>query len=139
MNLLKPLSATRMNFVQMEWGESLYIPGDSLDSDTDILGVVATIQTNDTIGNCAIIMEVRDTATDSLLLWQGGNEQNGLLLPGENVIANAIRFDKKHFPPQGKTIKIYLWNQQKGTMIARDFRWYSTKFNSRLAGLYRQL
>lgn len=138
-NLLKPLSATRMNFVQMEWGESLYIPDDSLDSDTDILGVVATIQTNDTIGNCAIIMEVRDTATDSLLLWQGGNEQNGLLLPGENVIANAIRFDKKQFPPQGKTIKIYLWNQQKGTMIARDFRWYSTKYNSRLAGLYRQL
>ena len=138
-NLLKPLSATPMSFVSMEWGEPLYISGDTLDNDIDILGVTATIQTNDTLGNCGIIIEIRDAATDSLLVWQGNNEQNGFLLPGENVIANAVRFDKKHFPPQGKNIKIYLWNPLKGTMIARDFRWYSTKFNARLAGLYQPL
>lgn len=138
-NLLKPLSTTPMSFVSMEWGEPLYISGDTLDDDIDILGVTATIQTNDTLGNCGIVMEIRDAATDSLLVWQGSNELNGLLLPGENRIANAVRFDKKHFPAQGKTVKIYVWNQQKGTMIARDFRWYSTKFNSRLAGLYQPL
>ena len=138
-NLLKPLSATPMSFVSMEWGEPLYISGDTLDNDIDILGVTATIQSNDTLGNCGIVIEIRDAATDSLLVWQGNNEQNGFLLPGENVIANAVRFDKKHFPPQGKNIKIYLWNPLKGTMIARDFRWYSTKFNARLAGLYQPL
>ena len=137
-NLLKPFSAEPHVFNHMEWsGKSLSIYGDSLDVNTDLVGVTATIQTSDTISNCAIVMEVHDTATDSLLLWQG--DQNGLLAPGNNVIANAVRFDKKRFPPQGKTIKIYVWNPEKGTMIARDFRWYSTKYNSRLAGLYQPL
>ena len=138
-HLMSPMDVAPLYFQNSEWGKSIFIQGDSLDANTDILGIAATIQSNDTIHHCAIIMEVRDAVTDSLLLWQGGTEKNGLLLPGENQLANAVRFDKKKFPPQGKKIKIYLWNQGKGTMIAKDFRWYSTKFNSRLTGLYQPL
>ena len=137
-SLLHPLSEQPFAFTNMEWGKPLFLDGDSLDPHTDLLGAAATIRTNDTIQQCLLVMEVRDKATDSMLLWHGGNDQ-GALLPGTNHLANAIRFDEKRFPPQGKTIKIFLWDQQKGTMIAERIDYYCTRFNRRLTGLYEPL
>ena len=137
-SLLHPLSEQPFAFTNMEWGKPLFLDGDSLDPHTDLLGAAATIRTNDTIQQCILVMEVRDKATDSVLLWHGGNDQ-GALLPGTNHLVNAIRFDEKRFPPQGKTIKIFLWDQQKGTMIAERIDYYCTRFNRRLTGLYEPL
>ena len=134
--LLHPLAEAPFVFSNMVWGQAHYIDGDSLDLDTDILGVAATIQAFDTITNCVLVMEVRDKATDSVLLWQGTDDACGTLHPGTNHLVNALRFDQKHFQPQGKRIKVYLWNQQNGTMIAERFDYYSTRFNKRLTGLY---
>ena len=137
-SLLHPFSEQPFAFTNMEWGKPLFLDGDSLDPHTDLLGAAATIRTNDTIQQCILVMEVRDKATDSVLLWHGGNDQ-GALLPGTNHLVNAIRFDEKRFPPQGKTIKIFLWDQQKGTMIAERIDYYCTRFNRRLTGLYEPL
>ena len=137
-SLLHPLSEQPFAFTNMEWGKPLFLDGDSLDPHTDLLGAAATIRTNDTIQQCILVMEVRDKDTDSVLLWHGGNDQ-GALLPGTNHLVNAIRFDEKRFPPQGKTIKIFLWDQQKGTMIAERIDYYCTRFNRRLTGLYEPL
>lgn len=137
--MLHPLSREPIVYDQTEWGTAHCLHGDSLDSNTDLLGIIATLEAADTIKNCILVMEVRDAATDSVLLWHGNSNESGILLPGSNVIANAVRFDPKKFSVKGKTIKTYLWNKEKGTMIVRNLDYYCTKFSSRLAGLYEPL
>lgn len=136
--LLHPLVTQPFNFTNMEWGQRHILDGDSLDPHTDLLGIVATIRTHDTIPQCLLVMEVHDKANDSVLLWHGGSDA-GTLYPGTNHLVNAIRFDEKRFPPQGKTIQFFIWDQQKGTMIAERFDYYFTRFNRRLTGLYEPL
>lgn len=136
--LLHPLTEEPFRFVNMEWGASQLIQGDSLDASTDLLGIAATIQAIDTI-HCVLVMEVRDRETDSVLLWQGNSGANGTLYPGTNLMVNAIRFDEKKFPVHGTVIKTYLWNQNHGTMIVKRMDYYCTDFDSRLTGLYQPL
>lgn len=137
--LLHPLSEQPFAFSNMEWGQAHSIDGDSLPANTDILGVSSTIQAFDTINNCMLVMEVHDKTNDSLLLWKGTCEACCTLYPGTNHLANAIRFDEKKFSPQGKRIKVYLWNQNSGTMIAERFDYYCTRFNKCITGLYKPL
>ena len=122
-----------------EWSKPQYIYGDSLNSQTDLLGVIATIQTQDTIRNCVLVIEVHDAITDTLIEWHGNSNESGTLLPGTNTMAYAIRFNPKKNPIHGKNIKTFLWNKQKGTMIVTRLDYYSTEFNSRLTGLYEPL
>ena len=137
--LLHPLEEQPFVFSNMEWGQPHYLEGDSLDPETELLGIAATLRAYDTIPNCVLVIEVHDTLSDSLLLWQGACDACGTLLPGTNHLVNAIRFDKKQLNPQGKRIKVYLWNQNRGTMIAERFDYYCTRFNKRLSGLYDPL
>ena len=136
--LLHPLSDKPFPFVNMEWGQLHFIHGDSLDANTDGLGIVATIQAIDTV-RCSLVMEVRDRETDSLLLWQGISESSGTLTPGNHLLVNAIRFDKKKFPIHGTVIKTYIWDQNHGTMIVNKMDYYPTVFDTKLTGLYRPL
>ena len=137
--LLHSITATPQDFSNMEWGGAHVVYGDSLSEKTDLLGIAATIKAIDTVRECILVMEIRDTATDSLVLWRGNTNENGLLIPGINVMTCAVRFDSKTFPIRGKKVKTYLWNKQRGTMIATRFDYYTTEFNSRLTGLYEPL
>ena len=137
--LLHPLTDNPQSFVGMEWGKAQYVYGDSLDGDTDVLGIIATIRTHDTISDCTLVMEIRDSASDSIIQWLGNKSENSLLLPGTNALAYAVRFDPETFPIHGKVMKTYLWNKKKGTMIVTRMDYYCTKFNSRLTGLYEPL
>jgi hypothetical protein len=137
--MLHPLSREPITFVNTEWGSARYLYGDSLDNDIDLLGIVANIQAIDTMRRCVLVMEVHDAATDSLLLWHGNTDESGILMPGENTMAIALRFDPKKNPLHGKNIKIHLWNKEKGTMIVKGLDYYYTKFNKRLSGLYEPL
>ena len=134
--LLHPISDQPQTLINTAWSEPLYIYCDSLDNKTDLLGVVATIQATDTIRGCVLVMEILDA--DSLVQWNGSANESGILLPGTNTLAFAIRFDPDKYPT-GKKVKTYLWNKQKGTMIVTRFDYYCTKFNSRLTGLYEPL
>ena len=136
--VLMPLTEEPFVFDQFEWGKAQYIYGDSLDIMTDLVGVIATVETADTLTGCILVMEVHDAVTDSLLFWYGG-QNNDVLHPGTNQLATAIRFDADNFTIKGKTIKTYLWNQQRGTIVARRFDYYCTKYNPRLTGLYDPL
>ena len=136
--LLTPLTETPQAFNQMEWGEPQYIYGDSLNEKTNLVGIVATIQTYDTVTECIVVMEVRDEQTDSLVFWFGSNDSD-TLLPGVSHIATAVRFDQEQFPVKGKKIKTYLWNKKRGTIVAKRFDYYCTQHNTRLAGLYDPL
>ena len=137
--LLHPITHQPQTLTNTEWSKIQYLYGDSLEYGTDVLGIIATIQTPDTVRNCVLVIEVHDAITDSLLQWHGNSDESGILLPGTNTLAYAIRFDPKKFPIQGKTIKTFLWNKQKGTMIISRFDYYYTKFNTRLTGLSEPL
>lgn len=134
---LHTLSDQPEAMVNMEWCTPQFIYGDSISSNTHLLGVIATLQVSDTVTGCMVVMEVHDATTDSLLLWHGGNE-NDVLLPGTNRIVNAIRFDED-FPVKGTIIKTYLWNRQLGSILAKRFDYYCTQHNPRLTGLYEPL
>ncbi len=136
--LLTPLTEKPYVFEQFEWGVPQYIYGDSLDKETDLVGVTATVESTDTIAGCVLVMEIHDAASDSLLFWYGGNNSD-LLLPGTNHLATAVRFNSEDFPAQGKVIKTYIWNQKRGTIVAKRFDYYCTRYNPRLAGLYQPL
>lgn len=137
--VLHPLCEEPEALTNMEWGKAKYIYGDSLDNNTDLLGIIATIKAFDTINNCYIVMEIHDAATDTLVLWLGNSQEAGTLLPGMNTVAFATRFDPKTFPIHGKTIKTYIWDQQKGPILVKRIDYYHTKYNTRLTGLYKTL
>lgn len=135
-NLLKPL--TEIPSYIYEWGEAQYIYGDSLDAETNLVGIVATIQTFDTVTGCIVIVEVHNTETDSLLFWHSSDDRD-ILPPGTNHLAAAVRFDPDKFTVKGKVIKTYLWDKHRGTIIAKRFDYYHTQHNPRLTGLYNPL
>ena len=137
--LLHPLTTQPQTIAEMEWSPSQYIFGDSLDKDTDLVGVIATLQAFDTIHNCVLVMEVHDATTDTIIQWLGNTDESGTLFPGTNTLVFATRFNPEKFPVKGKVIKTFLWDKQKGTMIVTRLDYYSTKFNSRLTGLYDPL
>ena len=136
---LQPLTDQPQAIWGEEWSKPQYIYGDSLDINTDVLGVIAIVQAQDTLRNCVLVMEVRDAATDTLIAWHGNTDESGTLLPGASTLVYAIRFDPEKDAVQGKKIKTYLWNKQKGTMIVRRLDYYCTRFNSRLTGLNEPL
>ena len=131
------LSTDAVSYNNNEWGWAKTLPGDSLYADTDILGIVAETYSDDTVRNCLFVMEIRDAATDSVLLWQGS--ECGTMLPGANRVVTAIRFNEKDFPAQGKNIKSYLWDRDRTTMVVSRSYYYCSRFNSRLTGLYQPL
>lgn len=137
-NVLQPLSLKPYYAAGMEWFGTQYIYGDSLDSKTDVIGIVATLTVPDTLRDCKLVMEVRDTATDSIVLWHSSLYQ-GALLPGQNKMVAAVRFDEKKFPVSGKTIKTYFWNKNRTPFIVSRMDYYTTKFNTKLTGLYQPL
>lgn len=136
---LQPLTGQPITLWGDEWSKPQYIYGDSLNNQTDLLGVIATIQAADTIRNCVLVIEVHDAASDTLVAWHSNSNESGTLLPGTNTMAYAIRFDPEKGPVHGKIIKTFLWNKQKGTMIVTRLDYYCTRFNSRLTGIYEPL
>jgi hypothetical protein len=137
--LLHPLSEQPQTLSNMEWSHPQYIYGDSIDSNTDVLGVIATIKAFDTIRNCVLVMEVHDAITDTVIQWHGNTNASGTLLPGTNTLAFAIRFNPEKNPVKGKVVKTFLWDKQRGTMIVTRLDYYYTKYNTRLTGLYQTL
>ena len=136
--LLHPLTDIPFTFNRTEWGIPQYIYGDSLNNKTNVVGVVATIQTIDTVPGFIVVMEVHDAATDSLLLWHG-NEIRDILVPGTHRLVDALRFDETDFPVSGKVVKTYLWNNQRGMIVVPRIDYYTTQHNSRLTGLQTPL
>ena len=138
-NLLQSLTQEPYYFAANEWSTALIVNVDTLDKDTDAVGIVATTWTADTLEHGVVVMEVREKESDSLLLWHGSSNEDGLLIPGVNRLAAAVRFDEKTFPVKGKYIKTYVWNPDKGAMTVVSMDCYVTRFNSRLTGLQEPL
>ena len=113
--------------------------GGVLDMETEILGIVTTVYVADTVQQCMLVMELREKATDSLVLWHGSGYTDGTLLPGVSKMAAALRFDRKKLPPKGKYLKAYLWNPGKGIITQVRTDYYVTRHSARLTGLYDPL
>lgn len=137
--LLHPLQEQPEYLMGKEYGNSLYIYGDSIDMDTEILGIVTTVYVDDTVRKCVLALELREKNTDSLIFWNGSSYTDGLLLPGTSKMVAALRFDRKKLPPEGTYLKTYLWNPDKGVIVQARTDYYITRHNPRITGLYDPL
>ena len=137
--MLREIQSEPEYLMGTEYGKPQYIYCDSIYSDLEILGVVATIHANDTVRRCLLVMELYENETDSLLLWHGSSYTDGLVLPGINKMAAALRFNEKQLPSRGKHIKTYLWNPDQGVLTQVRTDYYVTRHNPRLTGVYDPL
>lgn len=137
--MLHPLQEQPEYLMGAVYGNAQYVYGDSIDINTDILGIVTTVYVDDTVRNCVLVMELREKETDSLILWHGSGYTDGLILPGVNKMAAALRFDRKKLPPQGKYLRTYLWNPDQKVITQVKTEYYVTRHNPRITGLYDPL
>lgn len=137
--LLNDLNNTAYDYASgQEWNQHFKLFCDSLDTNIEAFGVVANISSADSLSRCTMVIELHDLATDSLLLWHGSDLEGCILLPGENVIADAIIFDET-IRMQGSYIKAYLWNRDKKALTVNKIGYYTTKKSPILTGLYEPL
>ena len=136
--MLHTLSDDTIAMPGWEWGQPCFLDCDSLPDDVEALGIVAEVKALDSLRNCIVVIEVRDTATDSLLLWHGLSQKSGKFPRGNNIVTSAINFSEE-LPAQGKTIKTYLWNQGCDTLTLNKTSYYYTRKSRVLTGLYEPL
>lgn len=121
-----------------EWGKGFTFACDSLPADIEALSVIAKIHNEVELDRCVAVIEVHDAATDSLILWHSSLPDDGHFMPGDHAVADAILFSDD-FKPEGKTIKAYLWNQDKKPLVVTKLSYYYTKKSRVLTGLYEPL
>ena len=137
--MLQALSEDTCRFVEgQERGEVFTYPCDSLPKDVETFGVVAQFNNEVEVNHCVVVIEVHDTETDSLLLWHSSLPDDGHFLPGHHTAADAIVFSED-LSPEGKTIKAFLWNQDKKPLDLTKLNYYFTKKSRVLTGLYEPL
>lgn len=121
-----------------EWGQGFTFVGDSLPEDIEALSVIAQIHNDEELSRCIIVMELRDAETDSIVLWHSSTAAEGHFLPADNVVADAIVFGDD-LSPKGKTVKTFLWNQDKKPLVVNKLSYYATRKSKVLTGLYEPL
>lgn len=137
--LLNELSTDSCRYVEgQEWGQACSFSCDSLPKDVEALGIVVQFHNEVEANQCVAVIEVHDAATDSLLLWHSSLPEDGHFLPGDHAVADAILFSDD-FTPEGKTVKAYLWNQNKKPLVVIKLSYYYTKKSPVLTGLYEPL
>mgnify|MGYP007022121063 FL=1 len=99
---------------------------------------MAQIQSQAELEQCVLVIEIHDAETDSLVLWHSSVAAEGHFLPGNNVVADAIVFSDD-LSPKGKTVRTYLWNQDKKPLVVNKLSYYFTRKSKVLTGLYEPL
>ncbi|MBQ8957755.1 MAG: glycosyltransferase family 39 protein [Bacteroidales bacterium] len=122
-----------------EWGKPYFLCCDSLADDVEALGIIFNVRANDSIRDCNVVIEVHDTATDSLLFWHSLNPGENAYAMGENALVDAINFADEKVSKRGTTVKTYLWNQGHNQMIVDKVSYYTTRKSLILKGLYEPL
>ena len=137
--LLNELSTDSLYYLEgQEWGQACSFTCDSLPKEVEALGVAIHFYNEVELNQCVAVIEVHDAATDSLVLWHSSLPEDGHFMPGDHAVADAIIFSDD-FTPEGKTIKTYLWNQDKKPLVVTKLSYYYTKKSPVLTGLYEPL
>jgi len=137
--LLNVLSEDSCRYIEgQEWGQACTFHCDSLPTDVEALGIIIHFHSEVEVNNSVAVIELHDAATDSIVLWHSSLPDDGHFSAGDNVIADAIIFDD-NLTPKGKTIRAYLWNQDKKPLIVTKISYYFTKKSRVLTGLYEPL
>ena len=121
-----------------EWGQAFTFSCDSLPDDIEALSIIAQIHNEAELSQCVVVIELHDAETDSLVLWHSSTSSETHFLPGNNVVADAIVFGENLWP-KGKTVKAYLWNQDKQPLVVNKLSYYFTRKSKVLTGLYDPL
>ena len=121
-----------------EWGDFFTFSCDSLPEDIEALSVMAQIHSEAELNQCVVVIEIHDAETDSIVLWHSSTPTEAHFLPGDNVAADAIIFNDD-LSPKSKTVKTFLWNQDKKTLVVNKISYYFTHKSKVLTGLYEPL
>ena len=122
-----------------EWGKTYQLCCDSLADDVEALGVVFNIRSLDSIRDCNVVVQIHDSATDSLLLWHSLNPGYKAYPPGSHAFVDAINFADEKASMRGTTVKAYLWNQGHNQLVVDKVSYYTTRKTPILKGLYEPL
>jgi len=137
--VLTALDETPCVYVEgQEWGRASTFSCDSLPDDMEALGIVARFRNESEVNEVMLVIELRDAATDSIVLWHSSQADEGRFAAGDNVVVDAIIFGDA-LSPKGKTIKTYLWNQGKKALVLNEMSYYVTHRSCVLTGLYDPL
>ncbi len=137
--MLTALDETPCVYVEgQEWGRASTFSCDSLPDDIEALGLVARIRNELEVNDVMLVVELRDAATDSIVLWHSSLAEEGRFAAGDNVVVDAIIFGED-LSPKGKTVKTYLWNQGKKPLVLNEMSYYITHKSRVLTGLYDPL
>ena len=137
--LLNELNTDSCRYVEgQEWSQACTFPCDSLPKDIETLGAVIHFHNEVEVNQCVAVIEIHDATTDSLVLWHSSLAEDGHFLPGNHTIAAAILFSDD-LTPEGKTMKAYLWNQDKKPLVVTKLSYYYTNKSRVLTGLYEPL
>ena len=137
--LVTPLGDSPYVYAEgQEWGNAFTISGDSLDTKTEYFGIIGDVTSHDTLVGSTMVIEVHDAESDSLLFWHGTGNANDLIPPGHNYLVDAVIFNDD-LRPQGKTIKVFLWNRGKRPLTLNGISFYTHKESPVLTGLYKPL
>ena len=137
--LLNDLSESPYSYQDgQEWGKGFTFSCDSLPEDIEALCVMAQIHSDVEVGRCVIVLEIHDAETDSLVLWHSSAASERQFLKGNTIVADAIVFNDE-LSPKGKTVKTYLWNQDKKPLVVTKLSYYYTEKSPVLTGLYEPL
>ncbi len=125
--------------MKSEWGCSYVMETDSTD-DFDDIGFIAEIQAIDTIKDIVLVIEIRDAKSDSLLFWQGADNNSKEIISGETYyLTNGFHFDSKKFNKESIKIKVYIWNKSKDFVFIKNIFCYKSKKEPYFLGLYEPL
>lgn len=137
--LLHVLSEDSCRYIEgQEWGKAFTFPCDSLPKDIEALGIIVHFNNEIEVNNCVVVIELHDTASDSIVLWHSSLPEDGQFLSGNHVVADAVIFGES-LSPEGKTVKTYLWNQGKRPLVVTKMSYYFTRRSRVLTGLYEPL
>ena len=102
------------------------------------IGFIADIQALDTIEHIALIVQIVDKETKEQLFWNGYEDKQHVILPGERAfLTNGFLVPQDIL--KGGEIKVFVWNISKKPFILNRLSYCGIKKNPYFYGIYKPL
>ncbi len=105
-----------------------------------IFVVAAKITALDTISNLKIVLEMKSLSDDSLVHWQAGDTDKGIIYPGGNLfLVTAMRLGRDIPYNSDFLIRSYIWNPEGKAFRLHGHIVYSRPIQSEIFSLFEPL
>lgn len=122
-----------------KFGKAFIISKNDLEKDIELFGVSSCIVPHDSVNGVRLVIEIRQTETDSLLHWQSSNNQSYYPINKEVFMVNGIRLSNLNLTDTSFYIKTYVWNQKGEHFTLEKSYFYTNTQNANVFGIYDPL